>query len=100
MAREAKLSLVDAAVALPYLKSGELRVLALTSTGRNGKMPEVPTVAESGVPGYSASVDLGFFAPTGTPQPIFDRPPGRADRGAPGRGSYKRKRAACRSYSA
>jgi tripartite-type tricarboxylate transporter receptor subunit TctC len=73
MAREARLSLVDAAVALPYLKSGELRALAVTSTGRNSKMPEVPTVAESGVPGYSASVDLGFFAPAGTPQPILDK---------------------------
>jgi tripartite-type tricarboxylate transporter receptor subunit TctC len=72
MTREAALSLVDAAVALPYLQSGELRALAVTSAARNGKAPEVPTVAESGLPGYQASVDLGLFAPAGTPRPILD----------------------------
>lgn len=73
MTRESSISLADAAVALPYLRSGELRALAITGTERSGKMPDVPTVAESGLAGYRATVDLGFFAPAGTPQPILDR---------------------------
>lgn len=73
MTRESSISLADAAVALPYLRSGELRALAITGTGRSAKMPDVPTVAESGLAGYRATVDLGFFAPAGTPQPILDR---------------------------
>lgn len=73
MTRESSISLADAAVALPYLRSGELRALAVTGTERSAKMPEVPTVAESGLAGYRATVDLGFFAPAGTPQPILDR---------------------------
>lgn len=73
MTRESSISLADAAVALPYLRSGELRALAVTGTERSAKMPDVPTVAESGLAGYRATVDLGFFAPAGTPQPILDR---------------------------
>lgn len=73
MTRESSISLADAAVALPYLRSGELRALAVTGTERSSKMPDVPTVAESGLTGYRATVDLGFFAPAGTPQPILDR---------------------------
>lgn len=73
MTREAAISLADAAVALPYLRSGELRALAVTSVERSSKMPDVPTVAESGLAGYRATVDLGLFAPAGTPQPILDR---------------------------
>ncbi|WP_421996201.1 Bug family tripartite tricarboxylate transporter substrate binding protein [Roseococcus sp.] len=73
MTREAAISLADAAVALPYLRSGELRALAVTSVERSSKMPDVPTVAEGGLAGYRATVDLGLFAPAGTPQPILDR---------------------------
>lgn len=73
MTREAAISLVDASVALPFLRSGDLRALAITGAGRTGNAPDVPTVAESGWPAYRASVDLGLFAPAGTPQPILDR---------------------------
>jgi tripartite-type tricarboxylate transporter receptor subunit TctC len=43
------------------------------STVMHQSLPELPTFAESGLPGYRASVDLGLFAPAGTPQPILDR---------------------------
>ena len=73
MQREAAMAMVDASVALPFVRSGELRALAITSAQRSSQAPDVPTVAESGFPGYRASVDFGLFAPAGTPQPILDR---------------------------
>lgn len=73
MQRETAMSFVDAAVALPLVQSGELRAVAITAPQRSARLPEVPTVAESGFPTYSASVDFGLFAPAGTPQPILDR---------------------------
>ena len=73
MQQETSCALIDASVALPMIRSGELRALAITSPQRSPQAPEVPTVAESGLPGYAASVDFGFFAPAGTPQPILDR---------------------------
>ena len=73
MQRETAMSMVDASVCLPFIRSGELRALAITAPQRSSQAPDVPTVAESGVPGYRASVDFGLFAPAGTPQPILDR---------------------------
>jgi tripartite-type tricarboxylate transporter receptor subunit TctC len=78
MQRETALSLVDAAVALPFIRSGELRALAITAPQRSAQAPDVPTVAESGLPGYRASVDFAFFAPAGTPEPILGRLAGAA----------------------
>jgi tripartite-type tricarboxylate transporter receptor subunit TctC len=54
-------------------KSGLLRMLAVTSLERSALMPEVPTVAESGVPGFEAVLRYGLVAPAGTPRPIIDR---------------------------
>jgi tripartite-type tricarboxylate transporter receptor subunit TctC len=54
-------------------QSGKLRALAVTSQARSPLMPEVPTVAEGGLPDFSAVFWLGVFAPAGTPQPIVDR---------------------------
>lgn len=73
MQRETAMSMVDASVCLPFIRSGELRALAITAPQRSSQAPDVPTVAESGLPGYRASVDFGLFAPAGTPQPILDR---------------------------
>lgn len=73
MQRETAMSMVDASVCLPFIRSGELQALAITAPQRSSQAPDVPTVAESGVPGYRASVDFGLFAPAGTPQPILDR---------------------------
>lgn len=73
MQREAVMSMVDASVSLPMVRGGQLRALAITSAQRSSQTPDVPTVAESGFPGYRASVDFGLFAPAGTPQPVLDR---------------------------
>lgn len=58
---------------LPYIKAGKLRALAVTTSTRFAPLPDVPTVAESGVPGYDISEWLGLFAPAGTPNEIVDR---------------------------
>ena len=58
---------------LPQAKAGRLRPLAVGTAKRSPALPDVPTVAESGYPGFEASLWLGFFAPAGTPQPILTR---------------------------
>jgi tripartite-type tricarboxylate transporter receptor subunit TctC len=55
------------------MKSGRLRALGVTSAKRTALMPELPTVAESGVPGYEATLWWGIFAPAKTPKPTLDR---------------------------
>ncbi len=57
-------------VSLSQAKSGRLRVLAVTSAQRVATLPEVPTVAESGLPGYEAATWFGFFAPAATSRDI------------------------------
>jgi tripartite-type tricarboxylate transporter receptor subunit TctC len=56
---------------MPQVKAGKLRALAITSAKRSAVLPDVPTVAESGYPGFQVSVWYGFAAPSGTPQPII-----------------------------
>ena len=56
--------------ALPLVQSGKLRMLAVTTTKRYPTLPEVPTVAESGLPGYEAAQWYGLFAPAGVPASI------------------------------
>ena len=56
-----------------HIKAGKLRALAVTGSKRSPQLPDVPTVMESGVPGYEAYVWMGLLAPKGTPQPIIDR---------------------------
>jgi len=56
--------------ALPMVQSGKLRMLAVTTAKRYPTLPEVPTVAESGLPGYEAAQWYGLFAPTGVPAGI------------------------------
>jgi len=58
---------------LPHAKAGKVRPLAVGTSKRSPSLPDVPTVAESGYPGYEASLWLGFIAPRGTPKPIVDR---------------------------
>ncbi|MDP2241863.1 MAG: tripartite tricarboxylate transporter substrate binding protein [Burkholderiales bacterium] len=57
----------------PYLQSGRLRPLAVTTAKRIGGMPNLPTIAESGVPGFDASTWHGMVVPTGTPRAIVMR---------------------------
>ena len=59
--------------ALPHLKSGKLRALAVTSMTRVSMVPEVPTVNESGLPGFEVVGWFGIFAPAGTPPPIVEK---------------------------
>jgi tripartite-type tricarboxylate transporter receptor subunit TctC len=54
-------------------KSGLLRMLAVTSAKRSSLVPDMPTVAESGVPGFDAVLRYGLVAPAGTPRPIIER---------------------------
>jgi len=63
---------------LPHVKSGKLRVLAVTGLSRSPELPEVPTVDESGVPGYEVSPWYGLLAPAGTPREIVARLAGEA----------------------
>jgi len=60
----------DMATALPYVKEGKLRAIAVANPKRSQALPDVPTIGESGVPGYAASAWYGFFAPAGTPADI------------------------------
>ena len=59
--------------ALPHVKAGKLRALAVTSAHRSAAAPDLPTIAESGCPGFSADAWSGLFAPKGTPRPIVDK---------------------------
>jgi len=59
--------------ALPHVKAGKLRALAVTSARRSAAAPDLPTIAESGYPGFSADAWSGLFAPKGTPRPIVDK---------------------------
>ena len=56
-----------------HIKAGSLRALAVTGTTRSPQLPEVPTLAESGLPDYSAYVWMGLLAPKGTPPDIIAR---------------------------
>ena len=59
--------------ALPYVKSEKLRALAITTAKRSPLLPDLPTVAEAGVPGYESVTWIGLVAPAGTPKAIVDR---------------------------
>ncbi len=60
-------------VAGPYIKSGTLRAIAVSSAKRLESMRDVPTIAESGVPGFEVLSWQGIFAPAGTPKPVVER---------------------------
>ena len=55
---------------LPHIKSGKLRVLAVASATRASTLPDVPTMAEAGLPGYESATNYTLFAPAGTPKDI------------------------------
>jgi tripartite-type tricarboxylate transporter receptor subunit TctC len=58
---------------LQHAKSGRVRALAVGTPKRSPSLPEVPTVAESGYPGFDASLWLAIMAPAGTPAPVIER---------------------------
>jgi tripartite-type tricarboxylate transporter receptor subunit TctC len=73
VAGEVDFSIPAYPTAVPHLKAGRLRILAVTSLKREPTVPNVPTVAESGVPGYEFVIWFGMFAPAGTPNAILTR---------------------------
>jgi tripartite-type tricarboxylate transporter receptor subunit TctC len=58
---------------IPHIRSGSLRVLAVGGRERSPVLPDTPTVAEAGVPGYEAASWIGLLAPAATPRPTIDR---------------------------
>jgi tripartite-type tricarboxylate transporter receptor subunit TctC len=58
---------------LPFAKAGKLNPIAVGTARRSSALPSVPTVAESGYPGFEVSLWLGFFAPKGTPGPVLKK---------------------------
>jgi len=62
-----------ASTALPHIKAGTLRALAASSARRTSVAPDLPTVAESGLPGFETSVWFGLLAPAATPRDIIER---------------------------
>jgi tripartite-type tricarboxylate transporter receptor subunit TctC len=57
----------------PTVQGGQVRALGTTGKARSSLMPDVPTIAEAGLPGYEATIWLGIMAPAGTPKPIVDK---------------------------
>ena len=70
---ETQLSFATPPSALPHVKSGRLKAIAVTSAKRSAALPDLPTVAESGVAGFEVDGWVGMFAPTGTMPRIVDR---------------------------
>jgi tripartite-type tricarboxylate transporter receptor subunit TctC len=68
-----ELTFVGAPASMPHIKSGRLRVLAVTTPKRSVSLPDVPTVAEMGFPGFEVSAWYGALAPGGTPGAIVSR---------------------------
>jgi len=58
---------------LAHVKSGRVRALGISSLKRSPQLPEIPTIAEAGVPGFEAENWFGMFAPAGTPKPVVKR---------------------------
>jgi tripartite-type tricarboxylate transporter receptor subunit TctC len=65
--------IIDLAVALPAINEGKVKAFGVTSSARVKALPDVPTIAEAGVPGYGGTPWFSVVAPAGTPRPITDR---------------------------
>jgi tripartite-type tricarboxylate transporter receptor subunit TctC len=70
---EVQMAFVDAVTALPLIASNQVIALAVSSTERNPLAPQIPTIAESGYPGYECSSDFALLAPAGTPPAIIQK---------------------------
>ena len=68
-----KLMFAPIATVLPFVQSGALRPIATTALKRDPLLPDLPTVAESGVPGFEVLLWLGLLAPKATPRPVIER---------------------------
>src|SRR5690606_31807629 len=67
------LMFVDMPAAMAHMKAGKVRAIGVTSLKRSPALPDVPTVAEQGLPGFEVIAWFGVLAPAQTPQPIADR---------------------------
>jgi tripartite-type tricarboxylate transporter receptor subunit TctC len=70
---EVQVNFGTSSTALPHIRGGKLRALAVTGAKRSQAAPEIPTVAEAGVKGYQHASWVGMLAPAKTPQPVIDR---------------------------
>lgn len=70
---QVQLMFTDSVTALPHVKAGKLKALGITSGRRSALMPDVPTIAEAGVPGYELTGWLAVFAPAGTPEAVLGK---------------------------
>lgn len=70
LAGDVQMTIVDTPPLVPQIKAGRVRALAITSAKRAASMPDLPTLAESGVPGYDMSLWIGVFAPAATPRDV------------------------------
>jgi tripartite-type tricarboxylate transporter receptor subunit TctC len=70
---ETALSFVDVITALPQAKAGRLRPIATSTAKRTALMPDLPTIAESGLPGFESVTSFGMFAPVGTGRELLAR---------------------------
>jgi tripartite-type tricarboxylate transporter receptor subunit TctC len=73
LAGQVPLMMAGGLTALPHIRSGRLRAYGVTTAVRSSTMPDIPTIAEAGVPGYEATQWFGLLAPTGTPRDIINR---------------------------
>ena len=73
MSGQVQLMSGDLSTLMPFVKVGKVRALAVTGAARSSLMPQMPTVAESGVPGYDASGWFGILAPAGVPKDVVGR---------------------------
>ena len=66
--------MIDAITTMaPNVRAGKLKAMGTTGKTRSTVLPDVPTIAEAGVPGYETGIWLGLMAPTGTPRPVRER---------------------------
>ncbi len=73
LAGQVQLTIDNLPAILPHIKTGALRALAISTDKRVPQLPDLPTIAEAGLPGYAAISWQMVAAPTGTPRPILDR---------------------------
>jgi tripartite-type tricarboxylate transporter receptor subunit TctC len=68
-----ELQFVSMPAAMQHIRSGKLRAIAMTGETRSPAAPDIPTMAEEGLPGFFVSTGFGLFVPTGTPRPIITK---------------------------
>lgn len=70
---EVNMALLPAAAVMPHVKAGKLRALAVASAARSASLPDLPTLAETGLPDIKGDAWIGFIAPAKTPAPVIKR---------------------------